>query len=230
MKNFYYRTMDAASFKKLINKYFSPNIRELGWKGSGFNFYELTENHVINIFGIQGSWYGGSVCCETAIHFDFLPELSGKTDPKKISYASCLIRQRLSPTGEGDYHWNFKKMEEDNIKSVNEIWKAFTEFGLDFYNDFSNFPHPFDLIRPEDINPNNRKLLDKYFILNFIDFIWLLKEINILLGKNDVAKNFSDLGIRFSIELHNELMNKTKSKKVQQDLMKHLSIRMKQFQ
>lgn len=63
--------MNASEFKKLVNKGFAPPIRQLGWKGSGFHFYQTNPNHVVNIFGLQGTWMGGSVCCETAIHFDF---------------------------------------------------------------------------------------------------------------------------------------------------------------
>ncbi|WP_350289131.1 DUF4304 domain-containing protein [uncultured Croceitalea sp.] len=69
--------MNASEFRKLVAKHFSPKIRELGWKGSGFHFRKQPENHIGNLCGIQGSWYGGSVCCETAIYFDFIPDLAG---------------------------------------------------------------------------------------------------------------------------------------------------------
>jgi len=174
--------MNASIFKKLVNKYFSPNIRQLNWKGSGFHFFQSNPNHVVNIFGIQGSWYGGSVCCGTAIHFDFIPDLAHKEiDISKTTYASCIIRNRLSPKGSGDYHWMFRDREEENIKSVNQIWEAFETHGLSFYNDFANFPYPFDNINPKDLEiAHNYKLLDKYHITNSIHLAWLLKEINLL--------------------------------------------------
>ena len=146
--------MDAAGFKKLISKHFSPRLRELGWKGSGFNFRKVEDNHIVKIFGLQGSWYGGSVCCETAIHFDFISDLAGKPFDK-TTYAACIIRERLSPKGEGDYHWTFSDNEEDNVKSIKQIWDAFEKYGQRFYRDFDNFPEPFVSIKPKDFNQTN---------------------------------------------------------------------------
>ena len=101
--------MNADEFKKLSTKFLAPRLREKGWKGSGFNFYRTTENNIIQILGIQGSWHGGLVCCETAIHFDFIPDLAGKTDPSKVlvrdlsktnnCYLAKQIRKRLKKEG-----------------------------------------------------------------------------------------------------------------------------------
>lgn len=88
--------MNASEFKKLSTKFLAPRLREISWKGSGFNFYRTTENNIIQILGIQSSWHGGSVYCETAIHFDFIPDLAGKTDPSKVSYASSWLDKDLA--------------------------------------------------------------------------------------------------------------------------------------
>ena len=205
--------MNAAEFKKLVAEHFSPKIRELGWKGSGFQYRKLTENHIGNLFGIQGSWYGGSVCCETAIHFDFMPDLAGLNFDKS-TYASSLIRKRLSPNGDGDYHWSFSNDREKNIESVNSIWKAFEKHGTKFYNDFAVFPQPFDKIKPTDIQTSeNYKILGKYYVGNNIELANLLKEINLLLGNKIIAKEFSEIGIAGVNKLGEKLLigRKTKS-------------------
>ena len=101
--------MNASEFKKLLIEYFSPNIKQLGWEGSGFHFYKHDPNHIVNIFGIQGAWYGGSVSSEKEVHFDFITDLAHKQiDISKISYATCIIRKRLSLKGPGDYRWTFR--------------------------------------------------------------------------------------------------------------------------
>lgn len=205
--------MNTIEFKKLVANHFAPKIRELGWKGSGFHYRKMGENHVGNIFGLQGSWFGGSVCCETAIHFDFMPDLAGLRF-EKSTYASCVIRERLSPKGEGDYHWDFSNNPDTNIESVNSIWNAFEQHGTKFYKDFDDFPHPFDKIQPSDLRNNrNYKILDKYHILNQTGFVILLKEINILLGQIDTAKEFSNIGIERMNDLANKILvgRKTKS-------------------
>lgn len=206
--------MNAIEFKKLSTKFLAPRLRKKGWKGSGFNFYRTTDNNIIQILGIQGSWHGGSVCCETAIHFDFIPDLAGKTDPSKISYASCLIRQRLSPKGEGDYHWTFRDNEDDNIKSLNQIFEALENYGEKFYQDFNKFPGPFDRIKPNDFLTSKRVvLLDKYNVYNEFNFIWLLKEINLKINRPEIAKQFSEIGIEKASKYYNKQIDETKSKK-----------------
>jgi hypothetical protein len=203
--------MNAAEFKKLINKHFAPKIRALGWKGSGFNFYKIESNHVIRVFGLQGAWFGGSVCCETAIHFDFIPDLAHtEINLDKISYASCLFRKRLSPKGYGDYHWTFKDNEFDNISSVNQIWDAFSKHGLNFYLSYDNFPSPFDRLQVKDFQDKSFNHIEKYHIFNKIEFAWFLKELNLLINRIDIAKEFSQYGLneakKWAIEMskHNK--------------------------
>ena len=215
--------MDAAGFKKLISQHFAPKMRELGWKGSGFHFRKVEENHVVKIFGLQGSWYGGSVCCETAIHFDFIPDLAGKPFDK-TTYASCIIRERLSPKGEGDYHWRFSDNEEENIKSINQIWEAFEKYGQRFYQDFNNFPEPFSSIKLKDFNQTSwlgfgkkkrMKILGKYYIYNEKNLGGLLMEINQFIGKRDLAKDFAELGMQM-VNNHSNEMTKSNTGKADQ--------------
>ena len=202
--------MNSSEFRKLLAEYFSPKIRDLGWKDSGFHFRKAPVNHIGNLFGIQGSWYGGTVCCEVAIFFDFLNDL----EFEKSTYATSLIRERISPKGISDYHWRLGKSKDENIAIIDSIWNAFNVFGTSFYNDFSSFPHPFDKIEPGEIEENNNfRILGKYFVTNKIEFVYLLKEINNLLGNNGKAQEFSQIGLRYINELANDLLvgRKTKS-------------------
>jgi len=209
--------MNAIEFKKLSTKYLAPKLRDKGWKGSGFNFYRTTENNIVQIFGIQGAWYGGSVCCETAVHFDFLPDLAGNSELSKISFASCLIRERLSPKGKGDYHWHFSGDEKENIKSLELIFESLEKHGSVFYKDFENFPHPFDKIKPSDFKDGARAVvLNKYYIYNEFNFLWLLKEINLKTNKPETAGEFSKIGINKATLFFQNLIGQTKSKKQKQ--------------
>ncbi len=215
--------MNASEFKKLTNKTFAINIRQLGWNGNGFHFYKIEPNHVVSIFGIQGTWMGGSVCCETAIHFDFIADMGyGKIDVKKFSYAGCIIRQRLSPKGEGDFHWKFNDNPEENLKSINQIWSAFETHGLKFYSDFENFPKPFDSIKPADIERSkNYRILDKYYVINQIELVWLLKEINIFIGRRETAYEFAELGLRMALKHAGSMSLQFKGKKAQADIQNY---------
>ncbi|RKS42567.1 uncharacterized protein DUF4304 [Gillisia mitskevichiae] len=203
--------MNTAEFRKLITKHFSPKIRELGWKGSGFHYRKVDQNHIVNILGLQGSRFGDSIYCETAIHFDFIPDLVGFSYDKS-TYDSCLIRERITPNNSGG--WNLSNKEDINIETINSIWTSFKLQGTKFYEDFSKFPHPFDKIKPQDLRNNtNYKILGKYFITNHIELANLLKEINLLIGNKAMAKEFSILGIEAINDLGRKLLvgKKTKS-------------------
>tara|TARA_R110002074_G_scaffold149035_6_gene301328 strand:- start:14523 stop:15197 length:675 start_codon:yes stop_codon:yes gene_type:complete len=221
--------MNSTDFRKLVAKHFSPSIRKLGWKGSGFDFRKIEDNHVVNIFGIQGSWMGGSVCCETAVHFDFFSDLSGQKDFNKTKYSSCLLRSRLSPDGEGDYHWVFSDNQTQNIESVKSILKAFENHGLNFYKEFQDFPHPFVDIRVMDLEVNNNyKVLDKYYVGNGMGIARFLKEINLFIGNRTVAEEFSEYGIKMATELADRLLvgRKTKTYKKTEEF---INMKIKEF-
>ena len=131
-----------------------------------------------------------------------------------------MVRQRLSPKGEGDYHWTFRDNEDDNIKSLNQIFEALEKFGEKFYQDFNNFPSPFDRIKPNDFLTKERVvLLDKYYVYNEFNFIWLLKEINLKINKPEIARQFSEIGIDKASKYYSKLIDETKSKK-QKELTK----------
>ena len=141
----------------------------------------------------------------------------------KTTYASSLIRKRLSPNGYGDYHWNFSNNNEKNIESVNSIWNAFEKHGLTFYKDFNDFPHPFDKIKPEDLKVGkSHKILEKYFVVNQIELTNILKEINLILGNISLAKEFSIIGIERINEHSKRILTGNKNNKYYKLSEKHI--------
>lgn len=59
--------MTTQEFKKQIGKYLGNKIRDLGFKGSGFNYIMDSEKFVFTL-GLQANRYGGSFCVELGIH------------------------------------------------------------------------------------------------------------------------------------------------------------------
>lgn len=195
--------MDSAEFKKLVTEHFAPKIRTLGWKGSGFHYRKVEANHVVKIFGLHGTWMGGTIYCETAIHFDFIPDLAGNPH-NKTTFASCIIRERLF-SDKAEHYITISEDKAENIKKINKLWEEFQGAGQAFYRDFDTFPETFASIKPKHFNqrrffcfgPKKRiKILNKYFITNEIHLAWLLKEINLFIGRSAIAKEFADLGMQ----------------------------------
>ncbi|MDT0608048.1 DUF4304 domain-containing protein [Croceitalea rosinachiae] len=200
--------MNSSIFKRLVNKHFAPRIKQIGWVGSGFNYRRTNENHVIDYFGMYGSWMGGRIYCETGIHFDFLPLYQHDKTIEKKSVTECLFRERLS-TGT----WEFYSEEVRNIKQVENILETFLRDSSKFYSDFENFPAPFDKISVEHLrNERHYKLLGKYEIFNMRIFARLMKDIHLFLGNIDKAKDFSEYGIERVNELAKEMLVGRKTK------------------
>ncbi|WP_282117960.1 hypothetical protein [Maribacter aquivivus] len=185
----------------LVKEYFAPKMIEAGWEVvTGLDFIKIKDNHIVNVFGFQGNWkeeedfYNphllnkDTICCETAIHFDFLPDF------EKIRYPFCEVRNRLSPLGEGNYHWGFSSNEDKNIEMIDSIWTAFENHSPKFYKDFENFPYPFDQIKPEDIEKSVFiKILNKYHFYIYSGSAKLLKDINQFIGNKLYADCFLEI-------------------------------------
>lgn len=201
--------MNLTEFKKVVNRHFAPKARELGWTGNGFNYLKIEKNHLVKIFGMHGSWMGGCVYCETGIHFDFLPLYENDSPIEKKKVTECFFRERLSVGT-----WEFFEDEERNIKQVEGILNEFLTKGSNFYTDFEKFPNPFDKISVKDIaDEPEYKLLDKYEITNDRTFALLLKDINLHLGRVEIAKEFSEYGITRTEEFAKQvLVGRRKSK------------------
>jgi len=101
---------------------------------------------------------------------------------------------------------------------------------MTFYNDFANFPYPFDSIEPEDLRQNNNyRILNKYYLNNRIHFAWLLKEINIFIGRHDKAKDFAEIGLTEALKNAGRMFNQFKSKSQQKETEKYIEINRQLF-
>lgn len=107
--------MKSTEFKKLVTKELAPFLRNLNWKGSGFNYSKKVGN-IIRLLTIQPSSSGGKFCIEIGIHFDFIP-LEIEKDLSKIKTWDVDIRNRLTPNESGDFWWDFPTTEH-SVKSL----------------------------------------------------------------------------------------------------------------
>lgn len=113
--------ISSTEFRKHISKILSGKLKELGFKGSGFN-YIMDSEHFVFTIGIQASRYGGQCCTEFGIQPKTV-DTNGyeKLNFKKLKYYNCEFRTRLSPKGQGDYWWKYSELENRNIEIANDI-------------------------------------------------------------------------------------------------------------
>lgn len=189
--------ISSADFKKLITKYFVPKLREQGWKGSGYHFRKFTDNHYIYILSFQPDKYGGECWVEVGVHLDFLRNVGGEEyDLKKINCTWLDIRRRISPDNSDSYTWKYQDTEDKNRKVLEDIWETFTTDGKDFFNQFKNFPCPFQDIEISDIDNRDENYQIKGLPLPpDVRTAWYLSQVFDYVGDKDKASRFADFGL-----------------------------------
>ncbi len=158
--------ISTLEFKKSISKILSENLKQLGFKGSGFNYLMDTDNFVFAI-GIQASQFGAQCCVE----FGFQPK-SLVTDGfklldyKKLRYYNCEFRTRITPNGQSDYWWKYSENEYQNIQIANQITELIIKRALPIVQLLKVNPNHLETIEPKDLDNIYTILSDKLLGMN----------------------------------------------------------------
>jgi hypothetical protein len=137
-----YRSQQSTTsddFKLIVNEHFLPKIYEQGFKGKDFFFYRENEVYTEIIF----FWVyktGGAIQVDLAVKFNNIiyPDQETQIKTKQLRPDNCEFHKRLSPNGQNVWFWIFKDDITDNIKIVDDIWRLFSQNGLDYFNQFKN--------------------------------------------------------------------------------------------
>ena len=196
--------ISSAEFKKHISKTLSEQLRQLGFKGSGFDYRLDTENFIF-VLGIQASQYGGQCCAEYA----FQPKVIDNNgfqdiDFAKIKYYACEFRARLHRPTKGDTWWKYTDNEQSNQLIANEIVELVKTIFL-----------PIIVLMQEDPNP-----LDK---IEITDLDNVYKKVSAKL--NGMSLMTSDIRLAWALTKYYEKTNPMKARKfAEYSLMKSESI------
>ena len=151
------RCLSSAEFIEILDFEFTPFIKSLGFKGRKNNFYKITGS-LIQTIGIFKNKYGGDCSLTLGLHIkDFPTRNSDKLiDNKKFTPSHSIIQKTLE-LDNGNEIFRFGMNKEEGIETV-EIMKYVVEKkGLEFFKKFSDYPHPFDKIKTNDLEkPTNR--------------------------------------------------------------------------
>ena len=209
----------TAEFKKQIGKTLGQEMRELGFKGSGFDYSMDSINFVFTI-GIQASRYGGQCCAELGIQPKSL-DTNGtrKIDFKKIKYIDCEFRTRLSPSGHGDNWWEYGDNESGNKKVIGKIIDTIKKQAMPVIERFKNNPNILEQIEISDLenlhNGTSTNLQGLNLMTTEIRLAWALTKA---VEKTNLvkAKEFAKYGLSksklpstfFGIEYFEEVLSK----------------------
>jgi len=126
-------------FKAIVNEHFLPKIYEKGFKGKDFFFYRENEIYTEIVF----FWtirHSGAVQVDLLVKFNNIiyPDNSTPLKTKQLRPDNCEHTKRLSPGGQEKWFWVFQDSNDYNIEIANDIWRLFSEIGLDYFKQFEN--------------------------------------------------------------------------------------------
>lgn len=143
----------TSVIKKSITTNLAPELRKEGWKGSGFKFYRLRDNHIIELISFYGDRSGRKMYVEIGIHIDFIP-LSVPCELTKMQTSRVDIRRRLTPNTD-EIDWYFPHSENGLIQLNSDLHKAYATKGKQFFSLFNNWEDTFFEMTPIDIENYN---------------------------------------------------------------------------
>lgn len=182
--------MKSTEFKKIVTKNLTPFLREKNWKGSGFYYTKNIEN-IIRIITIQPSRSGGKFCIEIGIHFDFIPLILPK-DFSKIKTWDVDIHDRLTPDDFGDFWWDFPSNGQIENILFEEIKGLIIRKAEPYFDKYNNWKENISELKVTDIENGKSK---KMFPIQPLRTILMIARINMHLGKNERAIEFSRYGL-----------------------------------
>ena len=220
--------MTAIEFKSLVDNHFTTKMLKNNWRGTHQSFRKLDVKHVIKLFGVHKNFNKDSFMCSLGLDFD-LSNNFPKNIPRTVSSSNCLFVNTITASGVTDraYDWILHDNDDDNVLLMETLWRVLSSHGALFYKNFENFPEPFDKIQPKEFENNKEvKLLDTYYTFDQVGFMRLLKNVNLFLGINEVAKQFSEIAISkvHTSFLKRGLTDNKKYEKQYKTLLKSLKI------
>lgn len=188
----------ASNFKKLVTAHFAPNIRKLGFKGTGFLYRKINE-HYTNV--IQFESYrrlGGAVRMLLGVYFQHIDfdevSITERLPVNKVRVCDCDICFFLSPHDFGQW-WTYAETLEGNRDVIYKIWNMFLLVGLPFFDEFENYPKPFTQISLNDLkNVDTSKLWRRYDV-PFMHLLYIIIQVELEQGNQTKAKMIADYAL-----------------------------------
>ena len=184
-----------SEFFALVRDRFAPELRSLGFKGSGQNFRRIQDD-LINTVNIQGNKYGGSVAVNLGVHLVFLPVdwCDEMPDPSKIKEVNCVFRDRLAPGNRSDYWWKYEGLFRSPVERVEHMLSTFLKYGEPKFQKFDSVEKVAGMYTPEEIDAGSD--LCAFGWISPVGAALVMAEVNHHLSRSDTAKEFARVGLR----------------------------------
>jgi hypothetical protein len=185
----------TKEFKKYLTKYYSPEIRKFGFKGTGLNYNKQLGHYIHSIQIFPDKW-GGQCWVEVGAHLDFLPESSHMTilKPSKVKTIDSIIRKTIEDNGKQKIYL-YGRNEEEAKHTIEKMLKDIKRIGLSYLDQFTEFPSPFTNLSAKDLENDTYSWLEDIAV-NSLN----LARINCYLRNEEKTQEFCKYGLKPTTE------------------------------
>lgn len=140
----------TADFKKQVAGHFGQEMRNLGFKGSGFDYFQESDDFLFAVY-ISPSRWSGSCTAGLAIHpKQVTKDSEGALNLNKLKIYDYEFKMSLWEYASGEW-WKFSEEEDLNIRTVNEILDLIKVKALPAINQFQAEPNILDTYQVADL-------------------------------------------------------------------------------
>ena len=188
-------TDDARKrFYALLRDRFAPELRKLGFKGSGSHFRRI-RGDVINAINIQGNKYGGSCAVNLGLHLAFLP-VNWKLevpDLSTIKEIDCEFRTRLTPGRKSDYWWKYDGLFTSPQKQVDHLVDTYLRDGEPLFAGFDTVEKIAQMCSVDEVSKG--KLRQAFGPVSAVRAALTIARVHQHLGNETLAKAYARAGL-----------------------------------
>jgi Domain of unknown function (DUF4304) len=166
----------AADFKKQIAKPFGQEMRLHGFKGTGFEYKQETNDYLIAVY-IDPSRWGGSCSAGFAIHPKLIDkDYNGKKDLAKLKTYQYEFKFGLTTYARGE-SWEYADDETTNLATLFKILDAIKTKAFPVIDKFKATPNILDQFEVSEMNKfhdNLTKRLGTSIATTDLRFAWAM--------------------------------------------------------
>jgi len=141
----------TANFKKQIAKPFGQKMRLLGFKGTGFEYKQETDDYLIAVY-IDPSRWGGSCSAGFAVHPKQIDKgYNGKRDLTKLKTYQYEFKFGLTTYARGE-KWEYADDEATNLVTLSKIVDAIKSKAFPVIDKFKATPNILDKFGVTEMN------------------------------------------------------------------------------
>jgi hypothetical protein len=186
----------TADFKKQIAKPFGQEMRLYGFKGTGFEYLQNTEDYLIAVY-IDPSRWGGSCSAGFAIHpIQVDKDYNGKKDLTKLKTYQYEFKFSLTKFARGE-KWEYNNDEATNLLTLSKIMDVIKNKAFPVIEKFKATPNileQFEVTEMNKFHDNWGKRAGIFIATTDLRFAWAMTII--FENKNlQKAKEFAEWAV-----------------------------------